>query len=237
MYVNYVKTSYARHFVYVFFFISFTGPPSPQNITAGPVTVTQITVHWVLTGAQPKASWTFVVHYMDVDTSQERIVGMGNISKTSGLQQYTAVIGGLESYRKYRIEVFTVTQHGILSCEQESVTVQTGEQMTLNIFLNDFLKTFCSKKKAGLHLMTLLLLCVQWNSDSWSARTTLESWCCWMGIRHFYLFMGENFLKCVPKIVGCWSLKWWVAKWFVLAKKGNTFLFSLNGFQTASEGV
>lgn len=124
------------------FFLSFTGPPSPQNITAGPITVTQISVHWVLTGAQLKASWTFVVHYIDVDTSQERIVGMANISKTSGLQQYTAVIGGLESYRKYRIEVFTVTQHGILSCEQESVTVQTGEQMILNIFLNDFFLNF-----------------------------------------------------------------------------------------------
>lgn len=128
---------------YMYFFsLTFTGPPSPQNITAGPITVTQISVHWVLTGAQLKASWTFVVHYIDMDTRQERIVGMGNISKTSGLQQYTAVIGGLESYRKYRIEVFTVTQHGILSCEQESVTVQTGEQMTLNIFLNDCVAAF-----------------------------------------------------------------------------------------------
>lgn len=88
---------------------------------------------------------------MDVDTSQERIVRMANISKTSGLQQYTAVIGGLESYRKYRIEVFTVTQHGILSCEQEPMTVQTGEQMTLNIFLNLFFifLLFVARKKHG----------------------------------------------------------------------------------------
>lgn len=144
--------------LYMYFVLSFTGPPSPQNITAGPITVTQISVHWVLTGAQLKASWTFVVCYIDVDTSQERIVGMANISKTSGLQQYTAVVGGLESYRKYRIEVFTVTQHGIMSCEQESVTVQTGEQMTLNIFQIFCFFNFCSKKKAGQHLMMLMIV-------------------------------------------------------------------------------
>ncbi|XP_027128956.1 phosphatidylinositol phosphatase PTPRQ [Larimichthys crocea] len=53
---------------------------------------------------------------------------MNNISKlseTSGLQSCTAVIGGLESYRKYRVEVFTITQHGIESCGQTPLTVQT----------------------------------------------------------------------------------------------------------------
>ncbi|TMS05999.1 Phosphatidylinositol phosphatase PTPRQ [Larimichthys crocea] len=63
-----------------------------------------------------------------MSSRQERIVGMNNISKlseTSGLQSCTAVIGGLESYRKYRVEVFTITQHGIESCGQTPLTVQT----------------------------------------------------------------------------------------------------------------
>lgn len=76
------------------------------------------------------AGWTFVVHYVDMSSRQERIVGKTNISRSSlagGLQSYTAVIGGLESYRKYRIEVYTVTQHGIESCGQVPLTVQTGK--------------------------------------------------------------------------------------------------------------
>lgn len=108
----------------------FTGPPSPQNITVGPITVSQISVHWMLTGAQLKVGWTFVVRYVDVHTRREGIVGMINISRISGLQSYTAVIGGLESYRKYRVEVYTVTQRGIESCEQEPVTVRTGKHVT-----------------------------------------------------------------------------------------------------------
>lgn len=84
-------------------------------------------------GAQLKVGWTFVVRYLDMYTRQERIVGMtsiSSISETAGLQSYTVVIGGLESYRKYRVEVYTVTQSGIESCEQEPVTVQTGKHVT-----------------------------------------------------------------------------------------------------------
>lgn len=80
------------------------------------------------------AEWTFVVHYVDMSSKQEKIVGMTNISRSSlggGLQSYTAVIGGLESYRKYRIEVHTVTQHGIESCGQVHLTVQTGKRVCL----------------------------------------------------------------------------------------------------------
>ncbi|XP_075894107.1 phosphatidylinositol phosphatase PTPRQ isoform X3 [Nelusetta ayraudi] len=105
---------------------AYTRPPSPQNITAGPTTVSQVEVHWVLPGAQLRAGWTFVVHYEDADTSQQRILGTANDSGISGLQQYTAVIAGLQSYRKYRIEVFTVARHGIPSCEQQPVTVRTA---------------------------------------------------------------------------------------------------------------
>lgn len=114
------------------FSVFFTGPLPPQNITVGPITVSQISVHWVLRDAQLNAGWTFVVRYADMSSRQERIVGMTNISKlseTGGLQSYTAVIGGLESYRKYKVEVYTVTQHGIESCGQTPLTVQTGKHV------------------------------------------------------------------------------------------------------------
>lgn len=153
--------------LYMFFFsLSLEGPPSPQNITAGPTTVSQVKVHWVLPGAQLRAGWRFVVRYEDVDTSQQRILGTANDSGISGLQQYTAVIGGLQSYRKYRIEVFTVTHHGIPSCEQQPVTVRTGEQKAPFICGN----SYCH---AEMHLVTLMVvsfpLLVPEKSDSWSS--------------------------------------------------------------------
>ncbi|XP_051239471.1 phosphatidylinositol phosphatase PTPRQ [Dicentrarchus labrax] len=108
---------------------AYTRPLPPQNITVGPITISQISVHWVLPVAQLRVGWTFVVRYVDMSSRQEKIVGMNNISRlseTGGLQPYTAVIGGMESYRKYRVEVNTVTQHGIESCGQAPVTVQTA---------------------------------------------------------------------------------------------------------------
>lgn len=141
------------------------GPPSPQNITAAPLAVSQIKVRWVLSGAQLRADWTFVIRHEDVDTSQQRILITANDSLISGLQQYTAVIGGLQSYRKYRIEVFTVTRHGIPSCEQQPVTVRTGEQKAAFICRN-------ASRQTEMHLMTLMVvqlpLPVQEHSDSWS---------------------------------------------------------------------
>lgn len=107
-------------------------PLPPRNVTVGHITVSQISVHWTLTDAQLKLGWTFVVRYSDMSSGQERIVGMTNISRVSepgGLQSYTAVIGGLESYRKYRVEVYTVTQCGIESCGQAPLTVQTGKHV------------------------------------------------------------------------------------------------------------
>ncbi|XP_078113021.1 phosphatidylinositol phosphatase PTPRQ [Sander vitreus] len=108
---------------------AYTRPPPPQNITVGSVSVSQISVHWMMMDAQVRVGWTFVLRYMDMSSRQERIVGMTNISRlseTGGLQSYTAVIGGLESYREYRVEVYTVTQHGIESCGQAPVTVSTA---------------------------------------------------------------------------------------------------------------
>ncbi|KAM3838280.1 uncharacterized protein ACN63O_023158, partial [Diretmus argenteus] len=109
--------------------VAYTRPLPPQNITVGPVTVSQISVHWVLLDSQHVIGWTFAVRYMDMSSRQERIAGMANISissGTGGLQSYTAVIGGLESYRKYRVGVYTITQRGIESCGQAPLTVQTA---------------------------------------------------------------------------------------------------------------
>ncbi|XP_032379548.1 phosphatidylinositol phosphatase PTPRQ isoform X1 [Etheostoma spectabile] len=108
---------------------AYTRPLPPQNITVGSVGVSQISVHWMMMDAQFRVGWTFVVRYVDMSSRQERIVGMTNISRlseTGGLQSYSAVIGGLESYREYRVEVYTVTQHGIESCGQAPVTVPTA---------------------------------------------------------------------------------------------------------------
>ncbi|XP_028441228.1 phosphatidylinositol phosphatase PTPRQ isoform X2 [Perca flavescens] len=108
---------------------AYTRPLPPQNITVGSVSVSQISVHWMMMDAQFRVGWTFVVRYVDMSSRQERIVGMTNnsrLSETGGLQSYTAVIGGLESYREYRVEVYTVTQHGIESCGQAPVTVLTA---------------------------------------------------------------------------------------------------------------
>lgn len=90
----------------------------------------------MLPDAQYVAEWTFVVRYVDMTSRQERIVGMSNISMSSnaaGLLSYTVVIGGLEAYRKYTVEVYTVTQHGIESCGQAAVTVKTGKQVAADI--------------------------------------------------------------------------------------------------------
>ncbi|XP_067356322.1 phosphatidylinositol phosphatase PTPRQ isoform X2 [Channa argus] len=108
---------------------AYTRPLTPQNITVGPVTISQISVHWILPETHHAAAWTFVVRYVDMSSSQERIVRMVNISRpseTGRLQSHTAVIGELESYRKYLVEVYTVTQHGVESCGHVPLTVQTA---------------------------------------------------------------------------------------------------------------
>lgn len=111
----------------------FPGPPSPRNVTVASRTVDQILVHWTIPDTPVNLGWMFLVRYVDLSTDQERILGMTNISKisqTSLLQSYTAVIGRLATHRKYRIDVSTVTQHGIESSEQAAVTVQTGKHVT-----------------------------------------------------------------------------------------------------------
>ncbi|CAG5958075.1 unnamed protein product, partial [Menidia menidia] len=107
--------------------VAYMRPLPPQNITIGSITASQISIHWMLLEAQYQAGWTFVVHCEDMSLKQESLVT--NISMVSGdgrMRFYTAVIGGLESYRKYRVEVFVVTQCGIWSCRQVPLTLQTA---------------------------------------------------------------------------------------------------------------
>ncbi|XP_041652025.1 phosphatidylinositol phosphatase PTPRQ [Cheilinus undulatus] len=115
---------------------AFTRPLPPHNITVGLVTDSQISIYWMQTILQLKAGCTFVVRYVDLTSKQEGIVGMNNISRlldTVGLQSYTAVIRGLKSYRKYKIDVYTVTKHGIESCGQTPVTVQTKVEAPVHL--------------------------------------------------------------------------------------------------------
>lgn len=112
----------------------------------------------MLAGAQLRADWTFVVRYEDVVTSQQRLLVTASDSGISGL--YTAVIGELQPYRKYRIEVFTVTQHGIPSCELQPVTAQTGEQKAPCV---------CVGMLCVTHLLTLMM-------EQFSLRRTRKLW-------------------------------------------------------------
>ncbi|MEQ2254639.1 hypothetical protein ILYODFUR_005761, partial [Ilyodon furcidens] len=107
--------------------IAYMRPLPPQNITVGSTTSSQITVHWMLPDTQCAARWTFSVHCEDVSLRQERVVG--NISRLFGTNRkwfYTAMIGGLKSYTRYKIEVFTIAQFGIWSCGQAPLSVRTA---------------------------------------------------------------------------------------------------------------
>lgn len=107
----------------------FTGPPSPQNITIASITTDLIRVRWTLPDSR-NVGWMFLVRCVDTSTGQERLVRTADVSRTSesgSLQSHAAGIRGLESHRKYRIEVSTVTQRGIESCQRAAVTAQTGE--------------------------------------------------------------------------------------------------------------
>ncbi|KAM6936927.1 phosphatidylinositol phosphatase PTPRQ [Xenentodon cancila] len=107
--------------------IAHMRPLPPQNITAGSITASQISVRWTLPGGPWKDGWSFVVRYEDMSSRQEKVLTeVSRVSGTSGLQSYTALIGGLESYRQYRVEVLTVTQQGIRSCGQVPLTLQTA---------------------------------------------------------------------------------------------------------------
>ncbi|XP_023811637.1 phosphatidylinositol phosphatase PTPRQ isoform X3 [Oryzias latipes] len=114
---------------------AYTRPPTPQNITASSIAATQVRVHWILP-AQCHPSWVSVVLYSDVSTGQKKLFqNSSQVSVTDKLQEFTALIEGLKSYRKYSFEVFTLTQHGIWSCAQMPLTIQTALKPPADLFV------------------------------------------------------------------------------------------------------
>lgn len=108
--------------------VSLAGPLPPQNITVGSITANRISIHWMLPNAQCEAGWTFVVQYEDMSSRQERVLTtISRVPVTGRFQSFTAVLEGLESYRQYRVEVFTVTKQGVRSCGLVPLTLQTGK--------------------------------------------------------------------------------------------------------------
>ncbi|XP_061578770.1 phosphatidylinositol phosphatase PTPRQ [Cololabis saira] len=107
--------------------IAHMRPLPPQNITVGSITAGQISVHWMLPNVPCKDLWSFVVRYEDMLSRREKVLTeVSRASGTSRLQSYAASIGGLESHRKYRVEVLTVTRQGVWSCGQVPLTLQTA---------------------------------------------------------------------------------------------------------------
>ena len=99
------------------------GPIPPQNVSVGNITTNQITVHWVAPESQHAERWKVIVRWVDMSSGQERVEGVHNVSRRSGIggrQTYSAVIGQLESFRKYKVGVHTVTEGeiGRASCRE-----------------------------------------------------------------------------------------------------------------------
>ncbi|XP_067090347.1 phosphatidylinositol phosphatase PTPRQ-like [Osmerus mordax] len=96
-----------------------TRPLPPQNVSVGNITANQITVHWVAPESQHAEHWRVIVRWVDMSSGQERVEGVHNVSRRSrigGRETYSAVIGQLESFRKYKVGVHTVTEGGVESC-------------------------------------------------------------------------------------------------------------------------
>ncbi|XP_045553037.1 uncharacterized protein isoform X1 [Salmo salar] len=89
--------------------ITHTRPLPPRNITICNVTASQITVSWTAPDSQHAVQWGFLVCWGDVASGQERRMGVASSSRST-------VIGGLEGFRKYRVRVNSVTEHGVESC-------------------------------------------------------------------------------------------------------------------------
>ncbi|XP_036006075.1 phosphatidylinositol phosphatase PTPRQ [Fundulus heteroclitus] len=106
---------------------AYTKPLPPQSITIGSITASQITVHWMLPDTPCSSEWEFAVLCVDVSSKQERVVSnVSRVFETNRKWFCTAIVGGLESYTKYRIEVFTITKFGIWSCGPAPLTVRTA---------------------------------------------------------------------------------------------------------------
>ncbi|XP_038872833.1 phosphatidylinositol phosphatase PTPRQ [Salvelinus namaycush] len=97
-----------------------TRPLPPRNVTISNVTASQITVSWTAPDSQHAVRWSFLVRWEGVASGQETRMVVASSSRS-------AVIAGLEGFRKYKVRVDSVTEHGVESCGGEELTLYTGE--------------------------------------------------------------------------------------------------------------
>ncbi|KAM6960599.1 phosphatidylinositol phosphatase PTPRQ [Aplochiton taeniatus] len=103
--------------------VAHTRPLTPRNVSVSNITDNEVTVKWHFQDTGHNNS--FVVRYVDMTTGHQSTAGRGNVTQSSvigGLETYSAAIGGLVPYRKYRIEVYTVTGWNVESCAEPIIT-------------------------------------------------------------------------------------------------------------------
>ncbi|XP_071272815.1 phosphatidylinositol phosphatase PTPRQ [Salvelinus alpinus] len=96
-----------------------TRPLPPRNVTISNVTASQITVSWTAPDSQHAVRWSFLVRWEGVASGQETRMVVASSSRS-------AVIAGLEGFRKYKVRVDSVTEHGVESCGGEELTLYTA---------------------------------------------------------------------------------------------------------------
>ncbi|XP_036811524.1 phosphatidylinositol phosphatase PTPRQ isoform X4 [Oncorhynchus mykiss] len=96
-----------------------TRPLPPRNITISNVTASQITVSWTAPDSQHAVRWNFLVRWEGVSSGLETRMVVASSARS-------AVIAGLEGFRKYKVRVDSVTEHGVESCGGEELTLYTA---------------------------------------------------------------------------------------------------------------
>ncbi|XP_031657889.1 phosphatidylinositol phosphatase PTPRQ isoform X2 [Oncorhynchus kisutch] len=96
-----------------------TRPLPPRNITILNVTASQITVSWTAPDSQHAVRWNFLVRWEGVASGLETRMVVASSARS-------AVIAGLEGFRKYKVRVDSVTEHGVESCGGEELTLYTA---------------------------------------------------------------------------------------------------------------
>ncbi|XP_052321812.1 phosphatidylinositol phosphatase PTPRQ isoform X2 [Oncorhynchus keta] len=96
-----------------------TRPLPPRNITISNVTASQITVSWTAPDSQHAVRWNILVRWEGVASGQETRMIVASSARS-------AVIAGLEGFRKYKVRVDSVTEHGVESCGGEELTLYTA---------------------------------------------------------------------------------------------------------------
>ncbi|CAB1323132.1 unnamed protein product, partial [Coregonus sp. 'balchen'] len=98
--------------------IAHTRPLPPRNVSISNVMASQITVNWTAPDSQHAVRWSFLVRWEGVASGQEMRMGVASSSRST-------MIAGLEGFRKYKVGVDSVTEHGVESCGGEELTLYT----------------------------------------------------------------------------------------------------------------